>query len=129
MTAVPPVNRRTLRRTALLAAGAAAIGVAVLVAMGQPLMAAFGVAGLGLGLLNAWLVQRSVARFSDGQPHRKARFTSAMLGRLAVITGLAIGCAILFRPDGLAVFVGLAIFQLLTIISASVPLVREIRQA
>jgi hypothetical protein len=52
-----------------------------------------------------------------------------MLGRLAVITAVALVCAIMFRPDGLAVFAGLAIFQLLTIISASVPLVREIRQA
>jgi hypothetical protein len=129
MTAVPPVNRRTLRRTALLAAAAAVVGVAVLLVTGHPIMAVFGCAGLALGLLNAWLVQRSVARFSDGQPHRKARFTAAMLGRLAVITAVALVCAILFRPDGLAVFAGLAIFQLLTIISASVPLVREIRQA
>lgn len=128
-TGVPLTNRRTLRRTALLAAGSAVLVVAALLALGHPLMAFFGCAGLALGLLNAWLVQRSVARFSDGQLHRKVRFTGAMLGRLAVITAVAIGCAILVRPDGLAVFGGLAVFQLLTIISASVPLIREIRRS
>jgi hypothetical protein len=128
LTGLPPVNRRTFRRTALMAAAAAVVAVAALVPAGYPRMALFGCAGLALGLFNAWLVQRSVARFSGGQPHRKARFTAAMLGRLAVITAVAITCAILIRPDGLAVFGGLAVFQLLTIISASVPLVREIRR-
>lgn len=129
LSGVPLTNRRTLRRTALLAAAAAVAASAGLIVAGYPLMALFGCAGFALGLLNAWLVQRSVAKFSDGQLHNKARFTGAMLGRLAVITAIAISCAMLVRPDGLAVFGGLAVFQLLTIISASVPLVREIRRS
>jgi hypothetical protein len=36
---------------------------------------------------------------------------------------------VLLRPAGLAVFAGLAIFQLLTIVSAMLPLVKEIRQS
>lgn len=129
LAGIPLTNRRTLRRTARLAAAVAAVAALVLILAGYPLMALFGCAGLALGLVNSWLVQRSIARFSDGQPHRKARFTAAILGRLAVITAVALGCAILVRPAGLAVFGGLAAFQLLTIISASVPLIREIRRS
>ena len=51
-----------------------------------------------------------------------------MLGRLALITVLAFGCALLFRPAGLGVFAGLAVFQFLAVASSMVPLIKEIRK-
>jgi hypothetical protein len=39
-----------------------------------------------------------------------------------------VGLALALRPDGLAVFAGLAAFQLLMIFIAAVPLVKELRQ-
>lgn len=126
---VPPVNRRTLRRTLLWAGVAAVAGAAVLVPMGHPLAALFGCVGLALGALNARLAQVSVARFSDSGTFSKARFAGTVLGRLGVITVIALGCAVLLRPAGLAVLAGIAVFQLLTIVSAMLPLVKEIRQS
>jgi adenosyl cobinamide kinase/adenosyl cobinamide phosphate guanylyltransferase len=82
-----------------------------------------------LGALNARLAQVSVARYSDHGEFSKGRFAISVLGRLGVITVIALGCAVFFQPVGLAVFAGLAIFQLLTIVSAMLPLVKEIRQS
>jgi hypothetical protein len=126
---VPPVNRRTLRRTLLWAGVAAVVGIAVLVPMGQPLAALLGCLGLALGAANARLAQVSVARFSDSATFSKGRFAITVLGRLGVITVIALGCAVLLQPAGLAVFAGIAVFQLLTIVSAMLPLVKEIRQS
>jgi len=128
-TMVPPVNRRTLRRTLVWAGVAGLLGAAVLVGVGQPLAALLGLFGMGLGALNARMAQVSVARYSDKGEFSRGRFAISVLGRLAVITAVALGCAVLLRPAGLAVFAGLAIFQLLTIVSAMLPLVKEIRQS
>jgi hypothetical protein len=45
-----------------------------------------------------------------------------------VITVLAFACALLFRPAGIAVFGGLAVFQFLAIVSSMLPLIKEIRK-
>jgi hypothetical protein len=126
---VPPVNRRTLRRALRWAAVVAASAAAVLVPLGKPLDVALGVLGLALGAANARMAQVSVARYSDRQEFGKASFAMSVLGRLGVITFIALGCAVVLHPAGLAVFVGLAVFQLLTIVSAMLPLVKEIRQS
>ena len=107
----------------------AGVAIAVAVWLGQPLAALFGWVGLGLGAANARMAQVSVARYSDRGEFSKGRFAISVLGRLGVITVIALGCAVLLRPAGLAVFAGIAIFQLLTIVSAMLPLVKEIRQS
>lgn len=123
----PPVTRATFRRSAIAAAVIAAVALAVLVPMGLGMFAVFGAVGLGLGVLNSWLVVRSVANFTTTRPS-KARFSGSVLGRLALITILAFACALLFRPGGLAVFAGLAVFQFTAVASSMLPLIKEIRQ-
>jgi hypothetical protein len=111
---------------------AACLGIAsfvVLVPMGYPLAAALFCGGLGLGVLNMALVQRSAVRFAATGNPIKRRFAMSALARLAVITALAVGMALVLRPQGLAVFAGLAACQLLMIFIASVPLIRELRQS
>jgi hypothetical protein len=44
-----------------------------------------------------------------------------------LITVVAFGCAFLLRPDGLGVFVGLAVFQVLMLVGAAVPVFRSLR--
>ena len=103
------------------------LALAVLVPMGFGLYAVFGVVGLALGVLNSWLVLRAVVAFASVKPSR-ATFTRSVLGRLAVITVLAFGCALLFRPEGFGVFAGLALFQFLAVMSSMVPLIKEVRK-
>ena len=118
-----------LRAAALIAAGLGVASFVVLTSMGSPLAAAFFCGGLGLGLLNTALVQRSAARFATSGDLSKRRFAVAVLARLALITVLAVGLALARQPEGLGVFAGLAALQLLMIFMASVPLVKELRRS
>jgi hypothetical protein len=101
----------------------------VLVPAGYPLAAALFCGGLALGLFNVALVQRSAARFAASGNPLKRRFAISALARLALISAVAVTLAMALRPQGLAVFAGLAACQLLMIFTAAVPLVRELRQA
>ncbi|HEX5346692.1 MAG TPA: hypothetical protein VFW64_06250 [Pseudonocardiaceae bacterium] len=118
-----------LRRAMPIAAGLGAVSFVVLTPMGYPLTAAFFCGGLGLGLLNTSLVQRSAARFAASGDPNKRKFAVSVLARLTLITALAVGLALALQPEGLGVFGGLAVFQLLMIFIATVPLVRELRQS
>lgn len=118
-----------LRRVSVLAAGLGVAGVVVMILVGRPWMGVFAVLGLSLGLLNAVLVRRSAARFAITDSPRKTSFAASALGRLALITLLAMGFVLIVRPDGLGVFVGLAAFQLLMIGVGLVPLLKELRSS
>jgi hypothetical protein len=122
----PVVN---LRRAAIIAACLGAGSIVVLAPMGYALAGVFFCGGLGLGLFNTALVQRSAARFAASGDPNKRRFAVSVLARLALITALAVGLALALRPAGLAVFAGLAAFQLLMIFISAVPLVKELRQS
>jgi hypothetical protein len=118
-----------LRKVALIAAGLGVAGAFALTVLGYPLMGVFLVVGLGLGLLNALLLRRAAARYASVDGAGKGRFALGALGRLALITALALGFGVLVQPDGLGVFIGLAVFQLLMVGAALVPLLKDLRQA
>jgi hypothetical protein len=50
-----------------------------------------------------------------------------VLGRLSGITIFSIALALLLRPDGLGVFAGLAVFQILMLVGAALPVFRSMR--
>ena len=124
-----PAAAAKLGRAARIVAGLGVASFLVLAPMGYPLAAALFCGGLGLGLVNMALVQRSAARFAASGNPIKRQFAVSALARLALITVVAVGLALVLRPQGLAVFAGLAACQLLMIFIASVPLVRELRQS
>ena len=118
-----------LRRLAAVTACLAVAAVALLAPFGHLAIALFGCLGLGLGLLNMALIHRSAARFAGSDdPHRKRKGTMNVLGRLAVVTALAVTIALLVRPDGFAVFGGLVVFQFLMVVTTLVPLFKEMRR-
>lgn len=126
---VPTNAAANLRRSIVMAAVVGVAGVTVLGLLGHPVAGLLGCVGLGLGALNSRLVQRSVVRYAaSGSSRRKQRFTISVFGRLALITVLAVALGLLVRPDGIGVFAGLALFQLLMIGNASFPLFKELRQ-
>jgi ATP synthase I chain len=85
--------------------------------------------GIGLGVLNSQLVQRSLVRaVTDGRTDRKA-ISFGVLKRLSLITLLAVGIAVLYRPTGLLVFIGLMIFQMLSLVTVLAGLARQVRRA
>lgn len=123
----PPVTRATFRRSAIFAGVAAVVAIAVLIPMGYAMYALFGCIGLALGVFNNALVVQAIANFAATSP-TKARFAGSVLFRLGIITIVALGCAFLFRPWGIAVVAGLAVFQFLAVASSMLPLIKEIRQ-
>jgi hypothetical protein len=86
----------------------------------------FGI-GLALGLLNAVLVQRSVASITAGDHPLKRKMALNSATRLLVITVVGLTIAILFRPLGLGVLFGLALFQVLLVLSTALPVWKKIR--
>ena len=124
---VPEVAKGNLRRSIILASCLGVAAVIVTALFGHVLIGVFVCVGLGLGALNTHLVQRSVVRYAASEaPNKKARFARSVLGRLALITVLALGAALLVRPDGVGVFAGLAFFQLLMLGGSSVTVYKQL---
>jgi ATP synthase I chain len=83
--------------------------------------------GLGLGVVNSQLVQRSLVRaVTDGRSDRKS-VSLGVLRRLGLITAIAVAIAILYQPDGWVVFIGLMVFQMITLGTVLVSLSRQVR--
>lgn len=115
-----------LRRSAVVGAVLGVIAIVVLSVEGHPLMGVFGCVGLALGAVNNRMLQKSVVRYAQTEVTRK-QFRRGVVSRLAFITVVAIALGFFVRPDGLGVFVGLAVFQILMLIGASVPVFRSLR--
>ena len=94
---------------------------------GHLMFGAFLGAGLALGLINALLVQRSVAAITaDAHPlKRKMAVNSAT--RLLIITAVGLTVAWVFRPLGLGVVFGLALFQVVLVLSTALPVWKKMR--
>ncbi|PRZ41994.1 hypothetical protein CLV47_107122 [Antricoccus suffuscus] len=123
----PPVSAPdNLRRSAIVSAVLGVVGVVLLSFAGHPVMGVFGVLGLALGAANNWLLQRSVAAYA-AEGVSKKRFRGGVMVRLGGITLVAFAIGLLIRPDGLSIFVGLAVFQLVMLIGAAVPVFRSLR--
>lgn len=87
----------------------------------------FGI-GLMLGLLNALGVQRSVeAITADAHPLKKKMALNSAT-RLLVITTIGLAIAFVFRPAGLGVVFGLALFQVLLVLSTALPVWKKLRE-
>ena len=86
----------------------------------------FGV-GLLLGLLNAVLVSRSVASITAKDHPMKSAMALNSATRLAIITVIGLIIAYVFRPDGLGVVFGLALFQVLLVAATALPVWKKLR--
>ena len=122
----PSVAFQPVRLLALCAVlTAAAVGFAAWA--GHVMFGVFFGIGLTLGLVNALLVQRSVASITaDAHPlKRKMALNSAT--RLLIITAIGLAIAFAFRPMGLGVVFGLASFQVVLVLSTALPVWKKIR--
>jgi hypothetical protein len=119
--------RANLRRAVVIASGIAVVGIVLSALASHPWAGVLGAVGLALGALNNRMLQRSVLRYGSDDSISRKTFRRGVLTRLAAVTLLAVGCAVLVRPDGLAVFVGLALFHVIMLIGAALPVFRSLR--
>jgi ATP synthase I subunit len=122
----PSVAFRPLR---LFAVCVALTGMAALVAglLGHLMVGVFFGIGLGLGLLNAVLVQRSVEAITANAHPLKRKMALNSATRLLVMTVIGLTIAFIFRPQGLGVVFGMALFQVVLVISTALPVMKKIR--
>jgi hypothetical protein len=86
----------------------------------------FGI-GLLLGLLNALMVRRSVESITAQAHPLKRSMALNSASRLAIITILGLLVAYAFRPAGLGVVFGLALFQVLLVAATALPVWKKLR--
>ncbi|GAA1660045.1 hypothetical protein GCM10009765_06780 [Fodinicola feengrottensis] len=128
--AIPHHTARNLRIGAIVAIPIGGIALAVLSVVGHPVAGLLVMLGLALGALNTHLTQRAVVQYAKGgELVAKKQFMVSALTRIGLITVLGIGPVLLLRPDGLGVICGLAVFQVIMLIVASMPLIKEYRRA
>jgi hypothetical protein len=122
----PSVAFRPIR---LFVISIAITAVAVVVAglSGHPMVGVFFGIGLLLGLLNAVLVQRSVASITAKEHPLKSSMALNSATRLAIITVIALIIAFVFRPAGLGAMFGLALFQVVLVASTALPVWKKLR--
>ena len=122
---VPASATLDLRRPVIVAMFVGAAGLLVCGLFGHIVMGILLIVGLGLGVLNTRMLQRSVVKvISSENPSRKAIGRSSM-PRLLFITALAIAFGIFLKPDGFGVFVGLAAFQVIILATTITPVMKE----
>ena len=122
----PSVAFRPLRLLAICAAlTALAVGLAAVA--GHVMIGVFFGVGLALGLTNAVLVQRSVESITAGDHPLKRKMALNSATRLLVISAIGLAVAFVFRPAGLGVLFGLALFQVLLVLSTALPVWKKMR--
>jgi len=122
----PSVVFRPKRLLAICAA-LTAVAIAVAAWAGQPMFGVFFGAGLGLGLVNALLVRQSVASITAGDHPLKRTMALNSATRLLVISAIGLLIAFVFRPPGLGVLFGLALFQVVLVLTTALPVWQKIR--
>jgi hypothetical protein len=84
--------------------------------------------GVLLGLLNHLYTEYWLLRIieSGAQPTRN-QIIAATISRLAVLTVVAVGVAVVFWPDGIGLLLGLAVFRLIALVMTGLPLLKELK--
>jgi hypothetical protein len=117
------------RPVLLLVISVALTAVAMLAAglSGHLMVGVFFGVGLLLGLLNALMVRRSVESITAKERPLKSSMALNSASRLAIITILGLIVAYVFRPAGLGVVFGLALFQVLLVAMTALPVWKKLR--
>lgn len=122
----PSIAFRPLRLLVICVVFAGLVTVAAAF-LGYPMVGVFFGIGLGLGLINAILVRRSVNSITAVEHPLKSKMALNSATRLMVMTVVGLTIAFIFRPQGLGVVFGMALFQLLLVFSTALPVAKKLR--
>lgn len=119
---------RDQRKVMLVAAVLVIADYWILIQLDEWTLAGCIAGGILLGLVNHviteyWLLKLLV---SGEQPTRK-KLTASTITRLAVLSVVAVGCAVAFWPAGIGLLLGLAVFRLIALVMTTIPLLKELK--
>lgn len=135
------IDKLRLRRASYMVAAFGVLALVVTGPLDRLLLGVFICIGLGLGWINAQLTLRSITSISRAgaaaavaegaggtEGPSKQMMALSTAGRLVVLTVLAIVVAFLTRPDGIGIFFGLALFQVVLVLHTVIPEWKGLRQ-
>jgi hypothetical protein len=134
-TTEPPVKPSLLRvlkdqrKTVFVALAMVVAAYWVAGQLGEWRLASCIAAGVLLGLANHLATEYWLLRIisSGAEPTRSQLMVSTII-RLAVLTVVAIGIAVVLWPDGIGLLLGLAIFRLIALVMTGIPLLRQLKK-
>jgi hypothetical protein len=85
--------------------------------------------GVALGLVNHLVTEFWLLRvITSGREPSRGTLIRSTIVRLSVLTVVALGIAVLFWPEGVALLLGLAIFRLIALVMTGLPLLQELKE-
>lgn len=125
-----PVGKRGAKgvwRVLVLPTACVVVALAVGVSVGHTQIALLIAVGVALGTVNGLLLEQATAKMvPSDDPDRKA-VVKGSLGRLGMVSAIALLIAFLARPNGWVLLVGLAGYQLLALLSQLGAAMKEAR--
>ncbi|MDR3661633.1 MAG: ATP synthase subunit I [Mycobacterium sp.] len=83
--------------------------------------------GMALGLTNALLVRRAVAKVTAKDHPLKMQMAANSAMRLVIISVIALVITWFFKPTGIGVLFGVALFQAILVMSTALPVMKKLR--
>lgn len=116
------------RKTILVAVALVVADFWILGQLGDWVMAGALAGGIVLGLVNHlatewWLM----GVLSAGAAPSRAQMMVATTTRLVVLAAVAVACAVVLWPEGVALLLGLALFRLIALVMTGLPLLKELK--
>ncbi|ORV47372.1 hypothetical protein AWC02_09690 [Mycolicibacter engbaekii] len=103
------------------------VAIALAAQFGSPMFGVFFGLGLALGLGNALLIRRSALRITASDHPLKKKMALNSASRLLVISVIGLAIAYQFRPAGLGALFGLALFEVVLVLTTMLPVVKKLR--
>lgn len=123
---LPAVAFRPVRLLVICVVLAAVAAVAAAL-LGVPTVGLFFAIGLGLGLINAVMIQRSVESITAKDHPLKRNMAMNSATRLLIMTVIGLTIAYVFKPQGLGAVFGMALFQVILVASTALPVVKKLK--
>jgi hypothetical protein len=120
---------RDQRKAILVATVMVVLAFSIVGALGRWTLAGCISGGIVLGLINHLVTEFWLLKIiTSGEQPTRSQMVATTLLRLLVLTVVAVGIAVLFWPDGIALLLGLAIFRLIALVMTGIPLLRELKK-
>jgi hypothetical protein len=114
------------RRTVLAASGVGIVALVIGVVAGYPLVGLGVCLGLSMALVNFRLISRATVKAAASPDENKRRpLAFNTLGRLGVISVIALGITFFVQPLGFGTLIGLALFQFSLLANVVVTMLRN----